>query len=123
MIHLDENAYVIFEYHSERSDREPELILYQYRFGALHNVIDPRETDEEDSVITYLEQNKIKFVYTPIEILPMPDELLGLKLKFENEYEIGSYQPVNAQFWINKLTAINTAVRKFEILDESIEEE
>jgi hypothetical protein len=92
-----ENKFVTMEYDSSWVDPGPALILFQVRSSRLITRYDPRDhpcgqldIGECEAVRQYLQDKGITEVYSPEEILRMPESILGLELYFDNDWGTGS---------------------------------
>lgn len=115
-----EDKFVTFEYGSSRVDPGPALILFQVENSKLITKYNPRDhpcgqldIGECEAVRQYLQEREIKEVYSPKEILPMPEYILGLKLDFDNDLEWGLYRPLGKHYWAYFFSEVGIELKEF----------
>jgi len=100
-----EDKFVVFEYDSSRVHPGPALILFQVKNSKFVKAYVPRDHSIDldiyqcEVVRDYLLEHKVREVYSPNKIVPMPKSIFGLDLNFDNDWEWGSYRPLGRFFF------------------------
>ena len=119
-----EDKFVVFEYDSCRVDPGPALILFQVenlrlitKYGPEDYSCSQLDLGECEVVRQYLQKKRIKEVYSPKEIVPMPKFIFDLELDFDNDLEWGLYRPLGKYYWADFFSKAGIKLKEFDSSD------